>query len=188
MTTNQEFFTYKNYFGSTEISHEDKCLVGKIQYIDDLVIYEGSNYEELETEFHKAVDEYLAFCVEIGKRPGKSYSGSFNVRIGAELHCNAARAAKQKGISLNEFIRLTVEQALTERPNIVANAVAKFWANTDQYSWLQPESVFINYLQKMYSKPYELLDYPQESVVSPSTSNSTHHLSLAYSADNRREA
>lgn len=34
-----------------------------------LVNFESANAEGLEEEFHKAVDDYLVFCSEIGKQP-----------------------------------------------------------------------------------------------------------------------
>ena len=46
-----------------------------------MVDFQSENSKDLEEEFHKAVDEYLEFCKEIGKEPQKEYNGLFNVRI-----------------------------------------------------------------------------------------------------------
>ena len=112
MSTKIESFSYKSYFGSAEISHEDHCLVGQVLYIDDLVMYEGETFDELEQAFQNSVDEYLEFCQQVGKSPEKTYSGSFNVRIGADLHSKAARKASAFGISLNDFVREAVRSSL----------------------------------------------------------------------------
>ena len=113
MTIRSELLSYKGYVGSAEISHEDECLVGQILYIDDLVMYEGGTYSELKKAFEDSVDDYLELCAKVGKSPNKAYSGSFNVRIGPDLHSKAARAAADAGITLNDFVR-----------NAVANSVA----------------------------------------------------------------
>ena len=71
---------YKYYIGSVEYSHEDRCFFGKIELIDDLVNFEATNVDELETNFKNAVDEYILTCKELN------------------------REAKKAGISLNAFI------------------------------------------------------------------------------------
>jgi len=109
MTTKHELFSYKGYFGSAEISHEDHCLVGQLLYIDDLVMYEGESFDDLEQGFQRSVDDYIEFCAEVGKSPEKTYSGSFNVRIGSELHSKAARKASASGVSLNDYVREAVK-------------------------------------------------------------------------------
>ncbi len=114
MSAQQEFFSHKGYFGSAEVSHEDHCLVGQLLYIDDLVMYEGATYEEIERAFQQSVDDYLQFCSEVGKQPQKTYSGSFNVRIGAALHLKAARAALRTGISLNDYVRQAIAQSVED--------------------------------------------------------------------------
>lgn len=104
--------TYKGYAGSIEVSIEDGCLHGRILFIDDLVTYEGQTISEIQSAFEAAVDRYLAHCERIGKLANKPYSGTFNVRIGAELHGKAAKLASRKGMKLNEFIRLAVQGAV----------------------------------------------------------------------------
>ena len=56
--------TYKGYSARPEYSAEDGAFFGRL-----LGINESANAEGLEEEFHKAVDDYLAFCSEIGKQP-----------------------------------------------------------------------------------------------------------------------
>lgn len=63
--------TYKGYSARPRYSAEDGIYFGKLLGINDLVTFESENVEGLEEEFHKAVDDYLAFCEEIGKQPQK---------------------------------------------------------------------------------------------------------------------
>lgn len=59
--------SYKGYYGSFDYSENDKCWYGKIEGITDLVTYEAETQAEIKNEFHKAVDDYIAFCKEVGK-------------------------------------------------------------------------------------------------------------------------
>lgn len=61
--------TYKGYSARPEYSAEDGVVFGRLLGINDLVNFESENVEGLEEEFHKAVDDYLAFCSEIVKQP-----------------------------------------------------------------------------------------------------------------------
>lgn len=42
---------YKGYYGSVEVSTEDNCLFGKLEFINPLVNYEGESVRELESSF-----------------------------------------------------------------------------------------------------------------------------------------
>ena len=64
---------YKGYSANIEYSAEDKVLYGKIDGIGDLVTFESENVDGIEGAFHDAVDDYLAFCEQIGKAPEKTY-------------------------------------------------------------------------------------------------------------------
>src|SRR5690606_26989840 len=65
---------------------------------------------QLEPAFHEAVDSYLEFCKEQGTEPNQSFKGSFNVRVGPELHRRAVIEAKKRGISLNELVTVALER------------------------------------------------------------------------------
>ena len=108
----QTELAYKGYTGSVEVSIEDACLHGRILFIDDLVTYEGNDVPELQAAFEAAVDRYLVHCERVGKSANKPFSGTFNVRIGPELHGLAARAASRKSIKLNEFVKQAIQAAI----------------------------------------------------------------------------
>ena len=103
---------YKGYTGSVEFSAEDKVFFGKVLGIRALLSYEGSNAEELLDDFRGVVDEYLAHCSEHGVEPEKSYKGSFNVRIAADLHKRAAVYAIENNISLNSLVEQAMQNFL----------------------------------------------------------------------------
>lgn len=96
---------YKNYCGSVETSLDDMVLHGKIECIADVVTYEADSLPALKRAFEEAVDDYLETCSAIGKQPEKAMSGTFNVRVGENLHKDAYLSAKNQGLNLNEFVK-----------------------------------------------------------------------------------
>ena len=100
---------YKGYTGSCEVSIEDKCLHGKIQFIDDLISYEGATVDDVKEAFEAAVDRYLDYCNKTGKPANKPYSGTFNVRVGPDLHRRAAKAAYKLDLGLNDYVTKAIE-------------------------------------------------------------------------------
>ena len=110
-----DLLTYKGFFGSARYSAADEVFYGKLEGIDDLVNYEGASVKELIKAFHEAVEDYLETCQRIDKEPNKRYKGSFNVRIPAEMHREAAIYAASKDISLNDFVKTAIQVALMNK-------------------------------------------------------------------------
>lgn len=103
---------YKGYFTKVQYSSKDNVLHGKVEGIADLITFESYSCEEIESEFHAAVDDYLEFCQDIGKVPEKPYKGSFNIRISPELHKRADITAKKQSITLNQFVSDAIAEHL----------------------------------------------------------------------------
>lgn len=105
---------YKGYHTKVEFDCVDCVLRGKIEGIDDLVDFECENANDVEKEFHEAVDDYLAFCEEVGKDPDKEYKGSFNVRISPELHKELASVAIKSAMSLNSAVETAIKEYVSK--------------------------------------------------------------------------
>ena len=104
---------YKGYVGSVEFSEPDGIFFGKVQGIRSLISYEGTNASELVSDFHNAVDDYLALCKADGTTPEIAYKGSLNVRFkNRDTHRRAAIYAITHEQSLNSFIEAAVEEKL----------------------------------------------------------------------------
>lgn len=119
MMNDMNIIEYKGYHTRVECSLEDGVLFGRIEGIRDLVTFECESITEAELEFHKAVDDYLEFCTEVGKEPEKEYKGQFNIRIDPELHRAAAVAAFKEGVSLNSFVAQAIREKLTGEKQLV---------------------------------------------------------------------
>ncbi|APC18151.1 antitoxin HicB [Pseudomonas frederiksbergensis] len=103
---------HRGYYGSIEASPEDNCLFGKLQFIRALVSYEGETVAELTQAFRAAVDDYLNTCTSLSQEPEVPCKGSFNVRIGHDLHLAASVAATRHSISLNDLTRKALSEYL----------------------------------------------------------------------------
>ena len=105
---------YKGYIGSVEFSESDNIFYGKVQGIRSLISYEGTNASELVSDFHNAVDDYLAMCADDKIQPEVAYKGSLNVRFrNSDIHRQAAIYAINHNQSLNSFIEEAVMEKLT---------------------------------------------------------------------------
>jgi predicted HicB family RNase H-like nuclease len=101
---------YKNYNGTVEYSKEDECLYGKVVGIKSLLSYEGESIQELEKDFQKVIDDYIADCEERKVTPEQPYKGTFNVRISPELHRTVAIYAMEHEITLNTVVEKAIEK------------------------------------------------------------------------------
>jgi predicted HicB family RNase H-like nuclease len=104
---------YKGYSGSVLYSADDKILHGRVVGIRDVITYEGTNVRSLEKNFKAAVDEYLQFCKQENKQPDTPFRGSFNIRLGHELHKRAALYAEEHDQKLNRVVHQALEQFLS---------------------------------------------------------------------------
>lgn len=101
---------YKGYLAIYELDEDDDIFYGKLVGINQLVTFEADNAHDLRHAFYDAVDDYLAFCAENNLQPDKPFKGSFNVRIGDDLHRRAVMASQDS--SLNAFITEAIREKL----------------------------------------------------------------------------
>ena len=112
-TKQGNYLHYKNYDGSVEFSEEDGVFHGKVIGIKALISFEGDSVKAIIKDFHNAVDEYLQFCLQTGNEPEKPFKGSFNIRIGADLHRKVALAATARGVSLNTLVEDAIRYSMS---------------------------------------------------------------------------
>ena len=103
---------YKGYIGKVEYDEDAHIFSGEVVNTRTVITFQGSSVEELEREFKNSIDDYLEWCKEDHIEPEKPYSGSFNLRLGPELHQKAALKAKILGISLNTFVSNAVKEKI----------------------------------------------------------------------------
>lgn len=94
-------------------SFQKKILfsMGRLSLLRPLISYEGESAKKIVKAFHEAVDEYLSDCEERGKEPDRPFKGTFNVRVGEELHRKLVIAATKKKLSLNNYVKRLLEES-----------------------------------------------------------------------------
>ncbi|MDR0853613.1 MAG: type II toxin-antitoxin system HicB family antitoxin [Clostridiales Family XIII bacterium] len=104
-----DLMTYKDYRAKVEFSLEDKCFIGRVLGINDVIIFEGESVEELEEGLKSSIDNYLDLCEETGKVPEKEFKGLFNIRTSKGSHRKLYEIAEAKDTSLNFVINEAIE-------------------------------------------------------------------------------
>ena len=102
---------YKGYYGTVEYDNDARIFHGEIVNIRDVITFQGSTVDEIESAFRGSIDDYLEWCIADGVEPEKPYSGKFNLRLSPELHRDLAINAKKQNLSINRF----VEKVLSEK-------------------------------------------------------------------------
>ena len=110
-----DMIQYKDYVGSIHYSDEDQIFYGKVEYISSLISFEGEDVASLRAGFEEAIDDYLALCDQKGIEPEKPFKGSFNVRVGSQLHRQAVLFAQQQGLNLNKLVTDALEAYLHDK-------------------------------------------------------------------------
>lgn len=108
--------TYKGYTASMVFDAEDKVIVGRVQDIDDIIAFHGESVAEFESNFHAAIDDYLAASLELGSAPERPASGKVMLRIAPEVHAAALKAAARSGTSLNKWAESALGKAARKAP------------------------------------------------------------------------
>jgi len=109
MAGRSDVLEYKGYHARVVFDSAGLILHGKIEGINDLVTFECDDMTKVENEFHKAVDDYLIFCEDIGQEPDKEYKGSFNVRVTPELHKRLVEVSFYNEETLNSSVERAIE-------------------------------------------------------------------------------
>jgi len=72
---------YKGYRGEVVVDEEAGVLHGHVAAIRDVVTFEGMTVAEIIQAFHDSVDDYLAFCAELGQEPNRPDSSTVEARV-----------------------------------------------------------------------------------------------------------
>ena len=105
---------YKGYHAKVSFDEEDVLFIGEVFGINDSLNFHGRSVDELKASFHDCIDNYLDACAKYNKVPDKEFKGSFNIRIPSDLHRRLALEAAKRDLSLNQFIKNTLSQAIPQ--------------------------------------------------------------------------
>jgi predicted HicB family RNase H-like nuclease len=108
----KDMMEYRGYYGSVRYSDEDKVFYGKVEYIQSLLTFEGTDILSLRRAFEEAVDDYFLLCKARDILPETPFKGTFNVRLSSTLHRKAALTAYERHITLNAIVSEALESYL----------------------------------------------------------------------------
>ena len=109
---------YKGYSAEIEYSEEDKCLVGHIAGITDIVGFHADTASEIQAVFEEAVEDYLETCERLNKPPQKPYSGTLKLRIPPDIHVAIAEAAEASRKDLDQWATEAFTNALDDASSV----------------------------------------------------------------------
>ena len=109
---------YKGYHAKVSFDEEDGLFIGEVFGINDSLNFHGRSVDELTEAFHNSIDNYLDACAKFHRSPDKEFKGSFNIRIPSDLHRRLVLEAAKENLSLNQFIKNTLTQAVPETAEV----------------------------------------------------------------------
>lgn len=104
--------TYKGYSAKVAFDPEAEVLHGEVIGLRDVITFQATAVEELKEAFRDSVDDYLAWCAELGQEPERAYAGRFLLRMDPGVHRDLALAAERAGVSINAFVVGCIEREL----------------------------------------------------------------------------
>ncbi|MBR9977133.1 MAG: type II toxin-antitoxin system HicB family antitoxin [Bacteroidetes bacterium] len=105
---------YKNYRARVEYIDDARIFHGEVLGTKDVITFQGTTPEEIETAFRDSVDDYLDFCAERGEEPDKPYSGKFVVRMPEMAHRYIAEIARAEDSSINAVVLRAVFELISK--------------------------------------------------------------------------
>lgn len=110
----KEMMKHKDYYGSIHYDESEPVFYGKLEFIKSLISYEADTAMGIRSAFEEAVDDYLQMCEDENLDVEKPFKGTFNVRVGERLHQQAVDHAASQGLSLNDYVRMSIEHQLQQ--------------------------------------------------------------------------
>lgn len=104
---------YKGYIGKVEFDDEAGIFHGEVINTRDVITFQGTSVAEIKQAFQESVEDYLAFCKQLGQEPDKPFTGRLMLRLSPDLHRRIYIAARQAGKSLNAWIAESLDKKTT---------------------------------------------------------------------------
>jgi predicted HicB family RNase H-like nuclease len=108
--------SHKGFIPKFFLDSTKNIIRGKVLNTKDTITFHGRTVTEAWDAFRDSVDDYLAFCKELGVEPEKPFSGNILVRVTPETHRRLSLRAQLRGISVNALITRTLDRAVGRDP------------------------------------------------------------------------
>jgi len=104
--------SYRGYVASVEFDARDGIFWGKVLGLVDRITFEGETVNELTSDFHNAIDFYLADCANTGRTPEAPLSGNMTLHVDPEMHGAILAAARAAGKSPDQWAAEALANAI----------------------------------------------------------------------------
>lgn len=105
-----ERFTYKGFVGDPRIDVESNVIRGKVVNTRDTITFFGETVDEAARAFRDSVDDYLAYCADLGVSPERPFSGKYLIRATPELHRDLVLVSLGTGLSVAKITRRAIKR------------------------------------------------------------------------------
>lgn len=102
---------YRDYAATVDYDDDVGTFHGEVVNLRDVITFQGQSVDELRQAFAESVDDYIAFCRTRGEEPEAPYTGELLLHVEPGLHRAMASAAKRIGVSLDAWMKNTLERA-----------------------------------------------------------------------------
>ncbi len=100
---------HRGLLGTVNYDDKQRKLFGKVEGVRKSLPYEAQDIDSLRSAFESQVDAYL----KNHNPPATRLNGTFNVRVGEDLHRKAVVEAKQRRTTLNQLVKMAMENYLS---------------------------------------------------------------------------
>jgi predicted HicB family RNase H-like nuclease len=108
-------FNYKDYVAHVQFDDEADIFHGEVINTKDVITFQGGTVKDLKKAFKESVDDYLSFCKERNESPDRPFSGKFNLRLDPQIHRDVFLSAKERGLSLNQWVIAAISNQLHQK-------------------------------------------------------------------------
>ena len=95
---------YNGYRGQVEFDDEADIFHGEVINTRAVITFQGTTVPEIKAAFIESVEDYLAFCTELGEEPEKPYSGELSLKLPPQVLRDMTRIAKRENKPLDTWI------------------------------------------------------------------------------------
>ncbi len=99
---------YMDYIGCAYYDDKAGAFVGTVINSNDVITFQGTTVEEIENDFRKSIDDYLAWCQKDEITPDAPFKQDASMKITPEIHKKLSIVAKMLNISLEEFVERAI--------------------------------------------------------------------------------
>ncbi|WP_444998532.1 hypothetical protein [Aliikangiella sp. IMCC44359] len=105
---------YKGFIGQIDFENTSGKLVGEVVNSVDLLEFDGYSADEIKSNFHRCIDEYMVVQKELTGSHPTPFVGNFTVCLSTDKQTKIIQAAHNKGQSVSHWLNQRVNNHLKQ--------------------------------------------------------------------------